>query len=141
MNKDVIKNRISNTIIIEYNKHSKSLPEDWYIIASDKIYSYFDEQTKKLQEQIVDINNHNDKLQFNNWKLEKELSDLKSKLTLSEQKVKLNYNTALDLEKQLSENELSDSAIKFAIWYSGMNENSVKKAYQRYVNEVLLNNN
>lgn len=75
LGKDKVVKLIKGRIEDEYRKHPTL---DWAQISASKIYSQWFEY-------------------FNN-----ENKDLKSQLILAEQTVKLNYNNAIDFEKQLS---------------------------------------
>lgn len=65
------------------------------IFKNDLEYIFIDEY-KLLKEQFEDVKNKN-------LEIQEQLSDVQSQLTLSETKVKLNYNNAVEFEKQLAE--------------------------------------
>lgn len=71
------------------------------IFKNDLEYIFIDEY-KLLKEQFEDVKNKN-------LEIQEQLSDVQSQLTLSETKVKLNYNNAVEFEKQLFDLKIESS--------------------------------
>jgi len=106
--------------------------ENWrYTSVKNHIEAYLEEKTKELTKELSERQKHVDYAEKVSYECSKknaqligkmtelteQLLDVKSQLAISEQKLKLNYDSAIDLESKLAERDNEIFELKKRIHY------------------------